>query len=62
MAHYARINADNIVTYVTPIPNEMIVDENGTEHEEWALNHLYSTIVKCFMKKTIKIIYETSFQ
>ena len=26
MAHYARVNSDNIVTYVTPIPNSMILN------------------------------------
>jgi|TARA_B100000035_G_scaffold217621_1_gene186608 hypothetical protein len=44
MAHYARVNSENIVLYVTPIPNEMITDENGVEHEERAFEHLYATI------------------
>jgi hypothetical protein len=44
VAHYARVNSDNIVTYVTPIPNSMITDENGTEHEDRAIDHLNATV------------------
>ncbi len=44
MAHYARVNSNNVVTYVTTIPNEMITDENGVEHEERAISHLQSSI------------------
>lgn len=44
MTHYARVNSDNVVIYVTPIPDEMVVYENGIKNEEMALNHLYSTI------------------
>jgi hypothetical protein len=44
MANYARVNSNNVVIHVTPIPNEMITDENGVEHEEWAFDHLYKTI------------------
>lgn len=44
MAHFARVNSDNVVTYVTPLPNHFITKEDGTEDIEKALNHLYSTI------------------
>lgn len=44
MADYARVNSQNIVIYVTPIPDEMITDENGHQYEHRALAHLYKTI------------------
>jgi hypothetical protein len=62
MAHYARVNTDNIVTYVTPIPNEMITDENGVEHEEWALDHLYSTIPDSVDDRWIQTSYNNNFR
>ena len=39
MAHYARVNSENIVTYVTPVDNEIITDENGIEREELGVAH-----------------------
>lgn len=62
MAHYARVNSDNIVTFVTPIPNEMITDENGVEHEEWAFDHLYATIPDSIEDKWIKTSYNSQFR
>jgi hypothetical protein len=62
MAHYARVNADNIVTYVTPIPNEMITDENGVEHEERALPHLYSTISESVGDRWIQTSFNNNFR
>lgn len=62
MAHYARVNADNIVTYVTPISNDMITDENGVEHEEWALNHLYTTIPDSVGDRWIQTSYNNNFR
>jgi hypothetical protein len=62
MAHYARVNSENIVTYVTPIPNEMITDENGVEHEEWALDHLYSTIPDSVGDRWIQTSYNNNFR
>jgi len=62
MAHYARVNSQNIVTYVTPIPNEMITDENGVEHEDWALDHLYDTIPDSVSDRWIKTSYNNNFR
>ena len=62
MAHYARVNSDNIVTYVTPIPNEIITDENGVEHEERALDHLYSTIPDSVGDRWIQTSYNHNFR
>jgi hypothetical protein len=62
MAHYARVNTDNIVTYVTPIPNEMITDENGVEHEDWALDHLYDTIPDSVSDRWIQTSYNNNFR
>lgn len=62
MAHYARVNQENIVTYVTPIPNEMITDENGVEHEHRALSHLYETIPDSKNDRWIKTSYNNNFR
>lgn len=44
MAYYARIDNNNVVTYITSISDEKITDENGVEHEHWALSYLYESI------------------
>jgi hypothetical protein len=62
MAYYARVNDDNIVTYVTSLPNEMITDENGIEHEELALSHLYSTIPDSVGDRWIQTSYNNNFR
>lgn len=62
MAHYARINSENIVTYVTPIPNEMITDENGIEHEHRALAHLYVTIPNSANDRWVQTSYNNNFR
>jgi hypothetical protein len=62
MAHYARVNSDNIVVYVTPIPNEIIADENGVEHEEWALENLYKTIPDSVGDRWIQTSYNGNFR
>lgn len=33
MAHFAKLNGDNIVDYIIVINNEVILDENGQEQE-----------------------------
>lgn len=62
MAHYARVNSENIVTYVTPIPDEMITDKNGVEHEELAFEHLYSTIPNSVGDRWIQTSYNNNFR
>ena len=62
MAHYARVDSNNVVTYVTPIPNEMITDENGVEHEEWGLEHLYKTIPDSVGNRWIQTSYNNNFR
>ncbi len=62
MAHYARINSENVVTYVTPIPNEMITDETGTEHEERAFEHLYKTIPDSVNDRWVQTSYNNNFR
>jgi hypothetical protein len=62
MAHYARVNPENIVTYVTPIPNELITDENGVEHEERALDHLYNSIPDSRGDRWIQTSYNNNFR
>jgi hypothetical protein len=62
MAHYARVNLENIVTHVTPVPNEIITDENGVEHEHRALAHLYSTIPDSANDRWIQTSYNNNFR
>lgn len=62
MAHYARVNKENIVTFVTPIPNEMITDVRGTEHEEWAFKHLYETISDSLDDKWVQTSYNNNLR
>lgn len=38
MAHFARIDADNIVREVIVINNEVITDENGIEQEQLGID------------------------
>tara|TARA_B100000035_G_C20991386_1_gene550328 strand:+ start:1085 stop:1465 length:381 start_codon:yes stop_codon:yes gene_type:complete len=62
VAHYARVNSDNIVTYVTPIPNSMITDENGTEHEDRAIDHLNATVPTSDGDRWIQTSYNNNFR
>lgn len=62
MAHYARVNSNNIVTYVTPIPNELITDSDGNEHEEWAYEHLYESIPDSIGDRWIKTSYNNNIR
>ena len=41
MAHYAEINENNEVIYVTYMDNEIITDENGNEIEQLGIDHLH---------------------
>lgn len=62
MAHYARVNSENIVTYVTPVDNDLIIDENGLENDDLALNHLYSTIPDSINDRWIKTSYNNNIR
>lgn len=62
MANYARVNSDNIVIFVTPIRNERITDENGVEHEGWALPHLYTSIPDSKDDRWIQTSYNNNFR
>ena len=39
MAHFAKLNEDNIVTEVIVIPNEALLDENGLEQEHLGIEY-----------------------
>ena len=41
MAHYAELNENNEVIYVSYMDNEIITDENGNEVEELGIQHLH---------------------
>ena len=62
MAHYARVNQDNIVTYVARVSNDIIVDINGVEHEEWAYGHLYQTIPDSMGDDWVQTSYNDNFR
>lgn len=62
MAHYARVNSDNVVTYVTPVGNHLITDENGVEHEEWGVKILYETIPDSIGDRWIQTSYNNNFR
>lgn len=42
MAHYAELNENNEVIYVSYLDNEIITDENGNEVEELGIQHLHT--------------------
>ena len=44
MAHYARLNSENVVISVTTLDNSVLTDENNVEQDGLALAHLYTTI------------------
>ena len=44
MAHYARLNSENVVISVTTLDNSVLTDENNVEQDGLALAHLYRTI------------------
>ncbi len=62
MAHYARVNSDNIVIYVTPVSNEIITDSNDTEQDELALSHLYESVPESIGDRWIKTSYNNNFR
>lgn len=62
MAHYARVDSNNIVIFVTPIRDERITDENGVEHEHWALPHLYESIPDSKKDRWIRTSDDSSFR
>lgn len=62
MASYARVNQNNVVTYVTSIPDEMITDINGNQHEDWAYKHLYETIPDSLSDKWVQTSYDNEFR
>lgn len=41
MAHYAELNENNEVIYVTYMDNEIITNENGEEDEQLGIDHLH---------------------
>ena len=62
MAHYARVNSENVVVYITTVSNDIITDENGVEHEELGVNHLYSTISDSKEDRWIQTSYNNNFR
>jgi hypothetical protein len=44
MAHFAQLDENNVVIWVTPVDNSIITDENGVEQEALGVQHLLNTI------------------
>ena len=42
MAHFAQLNQNNEVIYVTPLNNSYLIDENGFEKEQKGIDYLKS--------------------
>ncbi len=61
MAHFARVNSDNIVTYVTPVRNDLMTI-NGVEIVEMGIAHLYSTIPDSVGDRWIQTSYNRNFR
>lgn len=61
MAHFARVNSENIVTYVTPVRNELMTI-NGVEIPEMGIAHLYSTIPDSVGDRWIQTSYNSNFR
>ena len=64
MAHYALLNEDNIVLQVLCVDNQFILDENGNEIEELAiqkciegLNDPNAILVKTSINRNIRVKY-----
>ncbi len=62
MAHYARVNSDNVVVHVTTLGNDIITDEYGVEHEELGVKHLYNTIPNSVGDRWIQTSYNSNFR
>jgi hypothetical protein len=44
MSHFAQLDENNVVIFVTPIDNDIITDENGVEQEQLGIQHILNTI------------------
>ena len=44
MAHFAELNADNVVLRVVVVANEVIADDNGAEQENLGIGYLYGIL------------------
>lgn len=44
MAHFAQLDENNVVIFVTPLDNDIITDENGIEQESLGIQHIHNTI------------------
>ena len=42
MAHFAKVDANNVVEQVVVVGNEFLLDENGVEQEQLGINFCHS--------------------
>lgn len=62
MAHFAKLDQNNIVIWVTPVDNSCMLDENGIEREELGIQHLYNTIPDAEQYKWKQTSYNNNFR
>ena len=61
MAHFAKINSDNVVIGSAMVDNVYMVDDQGVEHESYGLNRLnklYGDISPFYWKQWSVNTYE----
>jgi len=44
MAHFAQLDENNTVTWITHLDDSLITDENGVEQESLGIQHIHNTI------------------
>jgi hypothetical protein len=44
MAHFAQLDENNVVIWVTSVNNKIITDENGVEQEHLGVQHILNTV------------------
>ena len=62
MANFAQVNDQNIVVYVTVIPEEFFTNEQNVEDENIAIEHLYATIPESVGDRWIRSSYNGEFR
>jgi hypothetical protein len=62
MAHFAQLDDNNTVIWVTCIDNEIITDENGNESEELGIKHIHDTIPNSTNYKWKQTSYNNNFR
>lgn len=62
MAHFAQLDQNNTVVFVTAVDNSDLLDENGVEQEELGIQHIYNTIPDSNQHTWKQTSYNNSFR